>query len=53
MRQAVPRFDGTSDWKRLVEEDPDIAPLRAEPEFQKIVTEVKQNAAVKEKGGRK
>ena len=46
MQRAVPRFVGTSYWKTLVEDDPDIAPLRADPEFRKMVNELKKNAAV-------
>jgi len=36
MRQAIPCFVGTSYWRALVEEDLDIAPLRADPEFQTV-----------------
>jgi tetratricopeptide (TPR) repeat protein len=43
MRRAIPLFVGTSYWKALVEEDPAIAPLRADPEFQRLVAKVKKN----------
>ena len=44
MRRAIPRFAGTSYWT-LVEEDPDIASLRADPEFRRVVADVVKNAA--------
>ncbi len=53
MRRAIPRFFGTSYWKALVEEDPDIAPLRADPKFQRIVTELRKNDAAKERSEKK
>jgi len=48
MRRAIPRFGGTSYWRALVEEDPDIAALRADPEFQAIVAEAQKNVATKQ-----
>ena len=44
MRRAIPRFAGTSYWA-LVDEDPDIASLRADPEFRRLVADVVKNAA--------
>ena len=43
MRRAIPRFAGTSYWA-LVQDDPDIAALRADPEFQRFVADVVKNA---------
>ncbi|HSF17876.1 MAG TPA: serine/threonine-protein kinase [Vicinamibacteria bacterium] len=37
MRRAIPLFVGTFYWNALVEEDPDIGPLRADAEFERIV----------------
>jgi len=49
MRRAIPLFAGTQYWALVVEQNPDIASLRSDPEFQKIVADVKAHAAEKAK----
>lgn len=49
MRRAIPRFEGTSYWRSLVEEDPDIAPLRDTPEFRRIVADAKKKPGVNQR----
>ena len=48
MRRAIPLFAGTVYWA-AVEKDPDIASLRSDPEFQKLVADAKAHAAEKAK----
>lgn len=44
MRRAIPLLAGTSYWEQTVEVGADIAPLRADPEFQRIVAEAQRQA---------